>query len=205
MGGQVRFAALWTALSLALGCRAEAPVPVALAANPADAGSLPSDGGLPSRCAGPALPLGDLTFAWTEGGDLVHHLELRMQRITRSGVEAGRVAGCCIFDAHGRVLRSVDAAGVVAGENGERVAALVRRDSIRSEGETVRLGYLMTGILGFGDGALAMSDSGGLFLIRPQDDLLSLPGDASGDVIRAKRTALVLWEAKSLLWDEGKP
>jgi hypothetical protein len=62
----------------------------------------------------------------------------------------------------------------------------------------------MTGILGLADGALAMSDSGGLFLARPKDDLLSLPVDTSGDVIRAKRTALVLWEAKSLL-EAGTP
>jgi hypothetical protein len=98
-------------------------------------------------------------------------------------------------------VRSVSASGQVTGPSGQAVGALVRRETIRSFGETVRVGYLLTGDP---DGALAMNDTGQAFLVPPKAEPFSSTGGAQGDVARAKRTALVLYDAK-LVFAEANP
>lgn len=155
---------------------------------------------LPARCQAAALPLGHVIFEWTEE-DVPKRLELKLQRILRNGLELGRISGSCILDAHGHVLRSVAPSGAVSGSNGEPVGSLVRRDSIRADGETVHVGY----VLAEGpDGGTAISDAGLVFHVPAKGDGFSLPANAHGDIVRARRTVLVISEARSL-FEDAKP
>jgi hypothetical protein len=197
MGREMRFAPLGLLLLAAAACKSGEPVSVALAASSQDAAGADASAVLAARCLGPPLPLGDVTFEWTEE-DVPKRLELKLQRILHGGVEVGRVSGSCLLDAQGHVLRSVAASGAVTGSNGEPVGTLVRRDSIRADGETVHVGYVFTE---GPEGGTAIGDAGLIFHVPPKGDGFSLPAGAHGDVVRARRTVLVLAEARTFFED----
>jgi hypothetical protein len=172
----------------AVACRSGAPVTLAYAtevANEADA-SAPG----PERCKGPVLAAGDLAVEWQQG-EVAMRLELTgRDRIALNGKPIAHIAGSCVLDLQGRILRAVESTGAVLGRASERVGTLTARSSLVVDGQVVPVGYVFTDSAHLG---AAISDSGEPYVLTSKGPPFPAVGHVDGDVVHAKRTALVLW------------
>jgi hypothetical protein len=172
----------------AVACRGGGPVALAHTtegANEADA-SPP----VPERCKGPVLAAGDLEVEWQQG-EVAMRLELAgRDRVVLNGKAIAHLAGSCVLDLQGRILRAVESSGAVLGPAGQRVGTLTARASVVVDGQPVPVGYVFTDSAHEG---AAISDSGEPYVLTSKGPPFAAVGHVGGDVVHAKRTALVLW------------
>jgi hypothetical protein len=149
--------------------------------------------------AGPALPTASLTVEWQQEETVQRLIVSGDGTVQARGAIIARLAGACVLDARGEVLRAVDARGVVSDSHRRHVGAFRRRAHLReSSGEAVRVDEVLV----LPDGTMsAITDDGAVFLARSPKEAFSLPANVEGDVSHARRTALLLLDLGPQLID----
>jgi hypothetical protein len=131
-------------------------------------------------------PTSDPILNLTADGDVFHRSHL-----------VARISGACVQDVAGGVLASVDARGLVSGPRREPWGAFKRRETLKESGMVPSVGEALVSP----DGAITgITDEGAVYYVGPRrerggggDEASSLPAAVTGQVSRARRTALLLY------------
>jgi hypothetical protein len=150
----------------------------------------------PGQCDAPgdALPIAPIVLQTSGGGEPVQFAVETDGAVRSRRRVVGRIAGACLLDGKGGVVRSVGAQGVVLGEDREAVAGFRSGASWEDLRGLPVQGEVLVGP----DGALGLTPDGNLFLASHDHPALSLPAGATGSA-KSSRTALLLYSACGLL------
>ncbi len=143
--------------------------------------------------AGGALAVTPLVFETSSGED---HPRIALGadgRFTCQGKVVGRLSGACVLDARGKVLRSVDANGIVYGAQRELAGVFQRRPKwVDGDGKTLRVDEVLVSATG---NTIGITPDGAIYSAEPGAPAVSMPAGILGDVVRAPRTGLLLFDA----------
>jgi hypothetical protein len=102
-----------------------------------------------------------------------------------------RISGPCILGVNGEVLLSVDRDLGVAGAHNDHVGQFKKHGEVHVQDNVVRVDEVFVDQDGV---ATAVDSEGALYLVPTDRPAFSLPGSIKGEVPRARRTALLLWQ-----------
>jgi hypothetical protein len=137
------------------------------------------------------LPVAPLVVEWQED-DRPRSLTLGADGAVRiRDALIARISGPCILGTHGEVLLSVDRDLGVAGAHNDHVGRFKKLAELHVQDDVVRVDEVFLDQDGV---ATAVDSEGALYLVPTDRPAFSLPGSIKGEVPRARRTALLLWQ-----------
>ncbi len=117
--------------------------------------------------------------------------------LTIQGKIVGRVSGACILDARGKVLRSVDESGVVYGAQRELAGVFQRRSKwVDTYGKILLVDEVLVDANG---STIGITPDGSVYSSEPDAPAISMPTGIRGDIVRARRTGLLLFDVAAEL------
>ena len=143
------------------------------------------------RASTNTLPVAPLIVEWQED-DRPRSMTLGADGAVRSrDALIARISGPCILGVHGEVLLSVDRDLGVAGAHNDHVGRFKKRGELHVQDDVVHVDEVFVDPDGV---ATAVDSEGALYLVPTDRPAFSLPGSIKGEVPRARRTALLLWQ-----------
>ena len=186
----VAMAPIVALLATSASCKRQATVEHTKGAQPHPAEEAATD---KERCRASTntLPVAPLVVEWQDD-DRPRSLTLGADGAVRSrDALIARISGPCILGAHGEVLLSVDRALDVAGAHNDHVGRFKKLAELHAQDDVIRVDEVFVDQDGV---ATAVDSEGALYLVPTDRPAFSLPGSVKGEVPRARRTALLLWQ-----------
>lgn len=135
---------------------------------------------------------GALTVEW-QAEDRVRRLSVdALGRVLRGGKVVASVSGGCIWDINGgAALIGTRSDGTLVGSSGTNLGTFTARAVLKIDGDALRVEEVLV----LPDGAAkAIATDGSVYLAPRDATAFSLPATVTGDIVRGRRTAFMLFE-----------